>query len=261
MTSVSAPDDVDRAAYQKGLSRGLLFPILMIVGTSVGARAMGPEDRAPGNSRVITPDHGESLSSLASGYERIAEQFLVVRGRAVTGIGVTAVRAWAQSVPAGATVLDLGCGSGLPLTQVLIDEGLTVCGIDASPTLVAEFRTNLPGVTVACEAVEDASFFGRRFDAVLAWGLWFLLPEATQLDLLRRVADVLEPGGRLLFTAPAQACTWRDAMTGEESRSLGVQVYRTRLRELGFPVIREYDDEGENHYYDAVKEGHDPALV
>ncbi|HEX6990528.1 MAG TPA: methyltransferase domain-containing protein, partial [Gemmatimonadales bacterium] len=95
---------------------------------------------------MITPDHGESLSSLASGYERIAEQFLVVRGRAVTGIGVTAVRAWAQSVPAGATVLDLGCGSGLPLTQVLIDEGLTVCGIDASPTLVAEFRTNLPGV-------------------------------------------------------------------------------------------------------------------
>ena len=188
----------------------------------------------------------------ANGYERIAKEFLAARGRATTGIGVSAVRAWARSLPPHSTVLDLGCGSGLPLTQVLIDEGLTVYAVDASPTLVAAFRKNLSGVAVACESVEESAFFDRQFDAVLAWGLWFLLPEATQLDLLRRIADVLAPGGRLLFTSPAQACTWRDVMTGEESRSLGAQVYRTRLTELGFPVIREYDDEGENHYYDAL---------
>lgn len=193
------------------------------------------------------------MSILANGYERIAKDFLAARGRAATGIGVPAVRAWARSLPSGATVLDLGCGSGLPLTRVLIDEGRTVYGIDASPTLVAAFRTNLPGVAVACESVEESSCFDRQFDAVLAWGLWFLLPEATQLDLLRRVADLRPPGGRLLFTAPAQACTWRDVMTGEESRSLGAEVYRARLTDLGFPAVREYDDEGENHYYDAVK--------
>lgn len=192
----------------------------------------------------------------STGYEREAQQFLAARGRAVDGIGVAAVRRWAQSLPSGAMVLDLGCGSGLPLTQVPIDEGLTVYGIDASPTLVAAFRTNFPDVTVACESVEGSSFFGRQFDAVLAWGLMFLLPEATQLDLLQRVADLLQPGGRLLFTAPAQACTWRDVMTGEESRSLGAQVYRARLTDLGFFAVREYDDEGENHYYDALKGSH-----
>jgi SAM-dependent methyltransferase len=189
----------------------------------------------------------------SNGYEHIAQHFLAGRGRAANAIGAAEVRAWARSLPPGATVLDLGSGSGLPLTNVLIDEGLTVYGVDASPTLVAAFRTNLPGVAVACESVEESSFFDRPFDAVLAWGLWFLLPQATQLDLLRRVADVLRPGGRLLFTAPAQACTWRDVMTGEESRSLGAGVYRARLTDLGFPTVREYDDEGENHYYDAVK--------
>jgi 2-polyprenyl-3-methyl-5-hydroxy-6-metoxy-1,4-benzoquinol methylase len=193
----------------------------------------------------------ESLSSLANGYERIAEEFLTARGRATTGIGVPEVRAWARSLSPRATVLDLGCGSGLPLTQVLIDEGHSVCAVDASPTLVAAFRQQFPAVTVACESVEESTFFGRRFDAVLAWGLWFLLPEATQLDLLQRVASALNPGGRLLFTTPAQACAWRDAMTGEESRSLGAEVYRARLAELGFSVIREYNDEGDNHYYDA----------
>ena len=189
----------------------------------------------------------------SNGYEHIAQHFLAGRGRAANAIGAAEVRAWARSLPPGAMVLDLGCGSGLPLTQVLVDEGHTVYGIDASPTLVAAFRTSLPGVAVACESVEESSFFDRPFDAVLAWGLWFLLPQATQFDLLRRVADVLPPGGRLLFTAPAQACTWRDVMTGEESRSLGAGVYRARLTDLGFPTVREYDDEGENHYYDAVK--------
>ncbi|HET7603854.1 MAG TPA: class I SAM-dependent methyltransferase, partial [Gemmatimonadales bacterium] len=150
-----------------------------------------------------------------------------------------------------ATILDLGCGSGLPLTQVLIDEGHSVCAVDASPTLVAAVRQQFPDVPVACESVEQSTFFERHFDAVLAWGLWFLLPKATQLELLGRVATALNPGGRFLFTAPAQACAWRDAMTGEESRSLGAEVYRARLAELGFSVIREYDDEGENHYYDA----------
>ncbi len=197
----------------------------------------------------------------ANGYERIAEQFLAARGCATTGIGVSAVRAWARSLPAGSAVLDLGCSSGLPLTRVLLDEGHTVYGIDASPTLVAAFRAQFPGVAVACESVEASAFFGGQFNAVLAWGLWFLLPEATQLDLLRRVSSLLQPGGRLLFTAPAQACTWRDAMTGEASRSLGAPVYRARLAVLGFSAIRECDDEGENHYYDATRDGDEPASI
>lgn len=191
------------------------------------------------------------VDDTANGYERIADQFLAARGRASTGIGVAQVRAWARSLPPHATVLDLGAGSGLPLAKVLLDEGLTVYAVDASPTLVAAFRSQFPDVAVACESVEQSDFFGRRFDAILAWGLWFLLPPATQLDLLGRIASALNPGGRLLFTAPAQACTWLDVMTGQESRSLGAEAYRSRLTALGFRSVREYEDEGENHYYDA----------
>lgn len=196
------------------------------------------------------------MASFANGYERIAADFLAGRGRAASGgIGVASVRAWARSLPPHASVLDLGCGSGFPITKVLVDEGLAVYGVDASPTLVSAFRQQLPGVTVACESVEASAFFHRSFDAVLSWGLWFLLPVETQLDLLQRVATVLQPGGRLLFTAPAQAITWLDAMTGEESRSLGAEGYRRSLSAAGLSVLREYEDEGENHYYDAVKDG------
>jgi hypothetical protein len=57
------------------------------------------------------------------------------------------------------------------------------------------------------------------------------------------------------MTAPAQPLTWLDAMTDEESRSLGAETYRALLKDAGFLVAREYEDEGENHYYDAVKDG------
>lgn len=199
------------------------------------------------------PDDPADVAGLANGYERIAAEFLAGRGSAASGaIGVRQVQAWARSLPPHATVLDLGCGSGFPITRVLVDEGLTVYGVDASPTLVAAFRTHLPGVAVACESVEESAFFHRSFDAVLAWGLWFLLPAATQLDLPRRIATVLQPGGRLLFTAPSQPTTWLDSMTGEESRSLGAETYRRSLSAAGLSVLREYEDEGGNHYYDAV---------
>lgn len=208
--------------------------------------------------RPLLPHREMHAPSLANGYERIAAEFLAGRGSAPSrGIGVRHVRAWARSLPPDATVLDLGCGSGFPITKILVDEGLTVYGVDASPSLVAAFRRHLPGVAVVCESVEESTFFDRSFDAILSWGLWFLLPVAAQLDLPRRLASALQRGGRLLFTAPPQAITWLDAMTGEESRSLGAETYRRSLSAAGLSVLCEYEDEGANHYYDAVKDGGD----
>jgi 2-polyprenyl-3-methyl-5-hydroxy-6-metoxy-1,4-benzoquinol methylase len=62
---------------------------------------------------------------------------------------------------AGATVLDLGCGTGLPISQALIERGFNVYGVDASPTIVAVFRANFPNTPVECAAVEDSDFFGK----------------------------------------------------------------------------------------------------
>lgn len=189
----------------------------------------------------------------SNGYEGIAAEFLAGRGTGRgTGIGVPEVRAWARSLPPGAAVLDLGCGPGFPITEVLVLEGLRVHAIDASPTFVEVFRRNLAGIPVACEPAEDSSFFDRSYDAVLAWGLMFLLPIAGQHQLIQRVAAALNPGGRFLFTAPAEPLTWQDAMTDLESRSLGAHEYGRLLSAAGLTLGAEYEDVGENHYFDAI---------
>ena len=193
----------------------------------------------------------------SNGYEGVAEEFLARRGsRRFIGVGVNVVRKWARTLPCRAAVIDLGCGSGSPITEVLVAEGLTVFGVDAAPSFVQAFRRNLPNIPVVCEAVQDSHFFHRTFDGVLAWGLMFLLSPEDQRQLIQRIADILVPGGHLLFTSPSEPMSWNDAMTGLESRSLGAQEYRRLLRAVGLSVTSEYEDEGQNHYFDVQKRVH-----
>lgn len=193
------------------------------------------------------------MTDPSNGYEGIAAEFLAGRGRAPsTGVGAKAVREWASTLPRGASVIDLGCGSGIPITRELVIQNLNVYAVDASPSMVNAFRRNFPKIPVACESVQDSLFFIRRFDAVLSWGLMFLLLPEQQRHLIQRFADILVPGGRLLFTSPPEPVVWSDAMTGLESRSPGAEEYRKQLSAVGLSVMREYEDEG-GHYYDAVK--------
>jgi 2-polyprenyl-3-methyl-5-hydroxy-6-metoxy-1,4-benzoquinol methylase len=82
----------------------------------------------------------------SNGYEEIASIFISGRGRNHSGVGAPVVADWSQMLPGGVTVLDLGCGTGVPISQVLIERGFHVYGVDASPTMVAAFRAHFPTV-------------------------------------------------------------------------------------------------------------------
>jgi 2-polyprenyl-3-methyl-5-hydroxy-6-metoxy-1,4-benzoquinol methylase len=189
----------------------------------------------------------------SNGYEHHAETFIRCRSKGINGVGAPSVRHWARSLPPNATVLDIGCGIGLPISRTLVDEGLSVYGIDASLSMVQGFRQNFPNSPVACEAAEDSSFFDRQFDAIIAWGVLFLLPEETQGIVIRKMANVLSTGGKLLFTAPSQKMKWEDAITAIESISLGAERYKELMVASGLSLIEEFEDEGDNHYYHAEK--------
>jgi SAM-dependent methyltransferase len=193
----------------------------------------------------------------SNGYEAVSEEFLARRGDSGTrsiAIGVKEVRRWAKTLPRGSSVIDLGCGPGFPITILLVEEGLQVFGVDAAPSFVAAFQRNLPGTPIVCESVLESRCFDRTFDAVLSIGLMFLLKAEEQHRLIRRFAEILVPGGRLLFTSSAKPAVWNDVMTGVESISLGAEAYRQLLGTAGISVVQEYEDVGQNHYFDAFKE-------
>ncbi len=188
----------------------------------------------------------------SNGYEAVATELIAVRQQ--SRVGLARIHGWGRSLPQGASILDLGCGFGVPISQALINDGFVIYGVDASSSLITEFRRRFPDVNVACEAVEDSRFFDRTFDGVIAVGLLFLMSEDSQRDLIRRVGLALNSGGRFLFTSPAQSCTWTDILTGRESLSLGADAYKAIIADAGLTLVGEHSDEGDNHYYDACRQ-------
>lgn len=187
----------------------------------------------------------------SNGWESFAQEF-ISRSHLST-VGSARVEAWAQSFPPHARIIDLACGPGTPRSEVLAGKNFALHAIDAAPSLVNAYKARFPEARVACESVEASSFFGETFDGVLAWGLLFLLDVPVQRALFPRVERALRPGGSFLFTAPWQPARWEDSSTKRQSVSLGRNAYRALLGEAGLGVYAEYDDEGGNHYYEAIK--------
>src|SRR5579863_1280279 len=192
-----------------------------------------------------------AMPAMLDGYESVAEDF--VRARR-PGIGPRVVLEWAKGLPPGASILDLGCGHGVPTSEALLQAGYKLYGVDASPTLVSKFRQRFPETPVECSPVEDSLFFSRTYDAAVAWGLMFLLPAEAQRSLISKVARALDRQGQFLFTSPRQACTWADSLTGLPSISLGHEVYEQELAAQGLVLVGNDEDEGENYYYFVAKD-------
>jgi SAM-dependent methyltransferase len=181
------------------------------------------------------------------GWEAVAGKFMQVR----SDIGADVILHWTRHLRPAASVVDIGCGSGVPVSEVLAGRGFELFGLDASPTMLSAFRHRFPKAPTACETAESSNLFGRKFDGAVAVGLMFLLPENSQRSLIARIARALNPGGRFLFTAPAIPCEWLDTLTGQPSRSLGLEEYGHLLADEGMHIVETCVDGGGNHYIHA----------
>jgi len=111
--------------------------------------------------------------------------------------GETAMRAFPP--PAGARILDIGCGFGdssLQLAHLAGPEG-SVLGVDISPRFVEAARADAVGGT-CFEAVDvQAATFDQTFDyAFSRFGTMFF---ANPVAALRNIHGALAPGGRLVM--------------------------------------------------------------
>jgi SAM-dependent methyltransferase len=127
----------------------------------------------------------------------------------------------AYHVPAGGTVLDLGCGSG-ELTAAIAAAGLRATGCDISAEML--------GVAAAADGHRGAGwvqldpgwqvlpFRSAAFDAIVASSVLEYVDQP--LAVLRECRRVLRPGGIMVCTVPdlRHPVRWLEALAGTAAR-------------------------------------------
>ena len=151
--------------------------------------------------------HGSRLDPkrvVADGYDRIADRYAAWAHRVRVDERERYTRVLLERIPAGAVVLDLGCGSGIPLTRRLAERFL-VTGVDISAQQVERARRNVPGATFIHGDMARLTFPPASFDGVTAFYSLTHLPLADLPQLLRSIAVWLRPGGILVASMGAYA--------------------------------------------------------
>ena len=181
-------------------------------------------------------------------YDQIADWYAATRRE---DVGREDVQTLARSLPPDARVLDLGCGTGRPLSEVLAKTGVALVGLDSSADMIERFEANLPGIPILHERIQDARFPEASFDAVVAWGVLFHLSDADQADVVFRISTWLKPGGRFLFTSGEDAGTRAGEMNGVAFtyRSLGAPAYRQLVEAAGMHLVDVHQDAWDNSVY------------
>lgn len=176
---------------------------------------------------------------VARGYDAIAERYAAWTGEALTGARAWAVATLDAHAAPGAAVLDLGCGTGVPVSRALAAR-YAVTGLDASARSVALARRNVPGATFLHADMAQATFPAGAFAAVIACYAIIHVPRAEHAALLRRIAGWLQPGGLLIATMGAAGAE------GVDPDWLGAPMYWSHfdaatnarlVEEAGLPVL------------------------
>lgn len=78
-----------------------------------------------------------------------------------------------EMLPKGANVLDLRCGSGVPVARHIAAQKLNIIGVDSSPTLVSLCKARLPEHEWIVGDMRSLSL-KRAFKGILAWDIFFI---------------------------------------------------------------------------------------
>jgi len=182
------------------------------------------------------------------GYDHIAEAHLASKGAgSVDGEEAydpetdPPFEQFLEMLPAGASALDLGCGSGVPFTQRLA-ERFEVTGVDISARQLELARAHVPTAHFIKADMTTVELPAGSFDAVVACFSIIHVPREKQAGLVARIHQWLRPGG--LFLAPWTLWAWEEVL--EDWHGLGAAMYWSHfdadtnldlIRTAGFEIV------------------------
>lgn len=145
-----------------------------------------------------------------------------------------------SKLKSGSNILDVGCGAGKPIDSYLIDHGMVITGIDISEEQIKLAQINVP--TAQYSVCDMSTLEEKQFsvDAVVSFYALFHTARETHLEILRKFASFIKPGGYLLITLGA------DEWEGSEDDFCGAEMLWSHygaeknlqlIQDAGFEVV------------------------
>lgn len=149
-------------------------------------------------------------------------------------------------LPEQAEILDLGCGSGKPIADYLIQQGHTLTGVDSSDTMIEMAQHNFPNQTWVLEDMRSVQL-GRTFQGILAWDSFFHLTPDDQRQMFTQFSKFAEHGTMLMFSSGPEHGESIGEMFGDAlyHASLSQDEYRQLLSEHSFTVVKMLAEDAE----------------
>jgi SAM-dependent methyltransferase len=132
-----------------------------------------------------------------AGYDLVADRHLAWIDEIRGDPRLRFVRELQARLPEHPTILDLGCGAGVPCTALLAEHA-DVVGVDVSARQLELARHHVPGARFVKADMGTVDFPALSFDAVTAFYSVAHVPRDRHGALFGRIAAWLRPGGHFL---------------------------------------------------------------
>lgn len=163
-----------------------------------------------------------------------------------------------DSISDKGSVLDLGCGTGLPFDRFLSDKGFDVTGVDISEKHVEMARENVPEAAFVAGDFFERDFDENSFDAVVSFYAIFHIPREEHFELFQEIRNWVKEDGAILITlGPEEMDNHKGEIGGQEMlwSSYSTEKNVEMLEDAGFDIITTYTEDyrDETHFWVLAK--------
>jgi SAM-dependent methyltransferase len=131
-----------------------------------------------------------------AGYNAIAAEYLATRSE--TSEDVQLLQELVTRLPKGASILDAGCGAGVPVAKIL-SSFFDVTGVDFAQAQIEMAKRLVPNASFLCHDIVDLDLPDGAFDAICSYYAIIHIPRQEHPKLLQNFCRMLKPGGLALL--------------------------------------------------------------
>ena len=145
-----------------------------------------------------------------------------------------------------AQILDLGCGTGLPFDQYLIENGYDLIGIDIAEKHVEKARENIPEAEIIQGDFFEVDVANSSLDAVVSFYAIFHIPREEHRKLFEKINVWLKPEGYILVTVASTVMEdLKESWNGAEIKWSSFEGSKTLeiIEKSGFEIVRTYEED------------------